>query len=284
MGSLLAIKSGSTVSLHSRRSENCGAPQIRAKVQASADVVPCDPVAALLRCEAHSFEWGRRHPVSILDASMQPRNFASQSGHIRWEDGPAAASPRERERSEIQNYMNEAKRIADQRDLLAYIKYGSSKYREKLLEVERYEQNLAERRRILLNDYPNRAELQKLSALERRREIIARESRFYGVSACIAGLLMAVAGISGFVYCRVLHDGTSGNPLFCWGWLPSACSYRSVCQSMSEKRSASCRAFGKANLPTIPLFARIKRPPKQGRCQVLGYCTGFACASYDAKG
>jgi hypothetical protein len=215
---------------------------------------------------------------------MEPRNFASQSGHIRREDAAADATPRERERIEIQNYMNEAKRIADQRDLLAYIKYGSSKYHEKLLEVERYEQDLAERRRILSNDYPNRAELQKLSALERRREIIAGESRFYGVSACIAGLLMAVAGISGFVYCRVLHDGTSGNPLFCWGWLPSACSYRSVCQSMSEKRSASCRAFGKANLPTIPLFARIKRPPKQGRCQVLGYCTGFACASYDAKG
>jgi len=76
---------------------------------------------------------------------------------------------------------------------------------------------LAERRRILLNDYPNRAELQKLSALERRREIIAGESRFYGVSACIAGLLMAVAGISGFVYCRVLHDGTSGNPLLLLG-------------------------------------------------------------------
>jgi hypothetical protein len=148
---------------------------------------------------------------------MEPRNSASQAGHIRWEDAPTDAAPRERERIEIQNYMNEAKRIADQRDLLAYIKYGSSKYYEKLLEVERYEQDLAERRHILSKDYPNRPELQKLSALERRREIIAHESRFYGVSACIAGLLMAVAGISGFVYCRVHADGASGNPLLLLG-------------------------------------------------------------------
>ena len=164
-----------------------------------------------------SFDWVRRHPVNILDASMEPRNSVSQSAHIRWEDAAAEAVPPERERIEIQNYINEARRVADQRDLLAYIKYGSSKYHEKLVEVERHEQDLAEQRHSLLKDYPNRAELQKLSAVERRREIIARDSRFYGVSACIAGLLMAVAGISAFVYCRVHPDGTTGNPLLLLG-------------------------------------------------------------------
>src|SRR6516164_2088791 len=104
---------------------------------------------------------------------MENSNIAFQSGHIRREDAPVDATPRERERIQIQNYMNEARRIADQRDLLAYIKYGSSKYHEKLREVERYEQDLAERRHSLLEAYPNWAELQKLSALERRREIIA---------------------------------------------------------------------------------------------------------------
>jgi hypothetical protein len=99
----------------------------------------------------------------------------------------------------------------------AYIKYRSSKYHEKLREVERCEQDLAERRHSLLKEYPNRAELLKLSALERRREIIARDSRFYGVSACIAGLLMAIAGVSGFVYCHAHPDGTTGSPLLLLG-------------------------------------------------------------------
>jgi hypothetical protein len=45
----------------------------------------------------------------------------------------------------------------------------------------------------------------------------SRESRFYGFWACIAGLLLAVVGISGFVYCRILPDGTSGNPFLLLG-------------------------------------------------------------------
>ena len=148
---------------------------------------------------------------------MEPRNSAFQSGHIRWQDVPADVAPQEREGIKIQNYMSEARRVADQRDLLAYVKYGSSKYHEKLREVERHEQDSAERRHSLLKDYPNRAELQKPSALERRREIIARDSRFYGVSAWFGGLLMAVGGVSGFVYCGVHPDGTTGNPLFLLG-------------------------------------------------------------------
>ena len=191
------------------------------------------------RSEMHSFESVRRHRVSNLDTFMEPRNSASQSRHIRWVDAPADAAPQERERIEIQNYMNEARRIADQRDLLAYIKYGSSKYHEKLLEVERYEQDLAERRHTLLEAYPNRAELQKLSALERRREIIARESRFYRVSACLAGLLMAAAGISAFVYCRVHPDGGSANPplvigLAAFGLLLSAGTSKHVGKAIGE--------------------------------------------------
>jgi hypothetical protein len=85
---------------------------------------------------------------------MEPKNSAFQSGHIRWQDVPADVAPQEREGIKIQNYMSEARRVADQRDLLAYVKYGSSKYHEKLREVERHEQDLAERRHSLLKDYP----------------------------------------------------------------------------------------------------------------------------------
>jgi len=140
---------------------------------------------------------------------------------IRWEKPPIDAVPEERERIEIQNYLDQTRRVAFQRDLLVDLRYGSSEYQTLLREVEHSEQELSERRLGLARLYPGRRELQKPSAWERRQAIIAHENRLFTAAICIAGLLIACAGVFGFLYDQIQPYRGFGHPFICLGFVAS---------------------------------------------------------------
>jgi hypothetical protein len=139
-----------------------------------------------------------RSPGTIR--AVEPENFSFSSDQSQPETFPSHGGPDRSQQAEIQSYLQETQRVAAQRDLLAYLKYGSPKYRATLKEVERQEQALVERRRALLRDYPARPELEKLSAWERRLEIVADERRAFATSIFVSGMLMLFAGVSGLLF------------------------------------------------------------------------------------
>jgi hypothetical protein len=144
---------------------------------------------------------------------MEPEKIFFSSGGVRRESSPAEEPSGEG----VQAYLNEAKRVAGQRDSLAFLKYESAAYRERLREVERDEQALVRRRLSLLEDYPHRPEVQRLTAWERRQELIANEHRFFAVSVGLSGLIMLFAGVSGLLYCSVHTRDALGDPLLLLG-------------------------------------------------------------------